>query len=622
MTDSILNRPIKQKTTTSPERALAAFVGAAVGDALGWPFEGRAVGKVDIGKWDGQFFDWTKRSGSRFSPRREQIEAGAYSDDTQLILAISRSRATEQNWWEHFARVELPFWTCYERGGGGATKRAANSWLAGVAPWDSEAKDVAKKYFEAGGNGGAMRVLPHCVSHARDEHFSALATDILADAVTTHGHPRALAGALAFGYILWNAFKRVDTLDYGSLLHQCVKDTSVWATLPDISSHWPSWFSATQKHVHDFNGIWLSTVNEVISLCRHAIDGLEAGVLSDDMAVMKKLGGLSPKTNGAGTTTSVAALYYASRYAASPTEGMRCAATADGADTDTLASMTASLLGAINGMSWLQDYDEKVQDGDYIRRAAEHLVFMRKTPAVCKEVTKRDLNVFKGRLADNEAASGISLPIGLRVASVESRQEQIGERLVETLVVATDAGLTLFIPSSSLKKIEGPQVIGQRTINLEGASQNEEGLEGAAKRAERAHGDVRNLERTVESPSHLDGDFEPAVGMSLLVRDLNTSRVFYEQFLGLKVTGASRKVVRFSSTLAIREDESAPMSSCVGVKLFVNVSDVSSCLDRLTEAGVEFSKILVRGNTRSFECRDPAGYAIEVFERLKAHALN
>ncbi|SAK77187.1 ADP-ribosyl-[dinitrogen reductase] glycohydrolase [Caballeronia glebae] len=621
MTDSILNRPVEQTTTTSPERALAAFVGAAVGDALGWPFEGRAVGKVDIRKWDGQFFNWTRRSGSRFSPRWEQVEAGAYSDDTQLILAISRSRATEQNWWEHFARVELPFWTCYERGGGGATKRAANSWLAGTAPWDSEAKDVAKRYFEAGGNGGAMRVLPHCVSRARDDHFSALARDILADAVTTHGHPRALVGALAFGYILWNAFKRVDTLDYGSLLHRCAEEISVWATLPDISSQWPSWVSATQKYVQDFNGLWLSTVSEVMSLCRHAIDGLDAGVLSDDMAVMKKLGGLSPRTNGAGTTTSVAALYYASRYAASPTEGMRYAATAEGADTDTLASMTASLLGAINGMSWLQDYDEKVQDGAYIRRTAEHLVFMRKTPTVCKEITKRDLNVFKGRLGDKEAASGISLPIGLRVASVENRQEQIGERLVETLVVATDAGLTLFIPNSSSKKAESPEAIGQRTINLEGASQNEESPEGAVQKAESAQGVVRKPEGTVESPYHSDGDFEPAVGMSLLVRDLNTSRVFYERFLGLKVTGASQKVVRFSSTLALREDESAPVS-CGGVKLFVNVSDVSSCLERLTKAGVEFSEILVRGNTRSFECRDPAGYAIEVFERSKTHAMN
>lgn len=598
MSESIMNRPEEQKTTASPERAIAAFVGAAVGDALGWPFEGRAASKLDVRKWDGKFVDWKKRSGSRFAPRWDRIEAGAYSDDTQLILAISRSRATEQHWWEHFARVELPFWTCYERGGGGATKRAANSWLAGVAPWESKAKDVPKRYFEAGGNGVAMRVLPHCVSHARDVNFSALAEAILADGVTTHGHPRALVGALAFGYILWRTFKRVGALDYGSLLRRCVEEASVWGTLPDISHQWLSWRPAATKHVENFDELWRVTVGELVDLCHHAIGGLENGVLSDDREVMKALGGLSSKTNGAGTTTAVAALYYASRYAASPLEGMRCAAASEGADTDTLASMTASLLGVINGTSWLQDYENKLQDIDYIRQIAKHLVFMHKTDATCNQVIKRDLVELKNQLGRKEVPSGTLLPIGLRVTSVESRLERVGERVFETHVVATDAGLTLFIPGVGVtKNMSTPQ----------GDSLNA-----------KCHG---TGEPMTDAHPHSDVGFEPVVGMSLLVRDLGESRVFYENFLGLKVTGVSRKVVRFSSTLALREDTSA-LLPCVGVKLFVNVSDVDSCLARMTAAGVDSSEIVLRGNTRSFECRDPAGYLIEVFERLKIHATN
>lgn len=601
MSESTLTRPAEQKTTTSPERAIAAFLGAAVGDALGWPFEGRAAGKLDATKWDGQFVHWRKRSGSRFSPRWERIDAGAYSDDTQLILAISRSRANERNWWEHFARVELPFWTCYERGGGGATKRAANSWLGGVAPWDSEAKDVAKRYFEAGGNGAAMRVLPHCVSHARDDDFSALAKDILADGVITHGHPRALVGALTFGYILWKSFKRVGTLDYGSLLRQCLEEVDAWGTFPDISHQWPSWFPAAKTHVRDFGELWRLTVSEVVSLGRHAMEGLEAGVLSDDMVVMKELGGLSRRTNGAGTTTAVAALYFASRYAASPLEGMRCAATAAGADTDTLASMTASLLGVINGVSWMQGYTHLLQDADYIRQTAEHLVFMRKAEATCSQVTKRDLTEFKAQLQDNVSSSGLPLPIGLRVTSVERRKERVGERVTEMRVVATDAGMTLFIPSGAVKKAES--------------------FESAVQMGETRDGDVQHRDSLAESPSQSNSDFEPAVGMSLLVRDLGKSRVFYEDFLGLKVTGVSKKVVRFSSTLALREDASAPLS-CGGVKLFVKVSNVALCSEILTKAGVEASDVVVRGHTRSFECRDPSGYAVEVFERLKDYVTN
>lgn len=601
MSESNLNHPVEQKTTTSPERALAAFIGAAVGDALGWPFEGRAADKLDAQKWDGQFVDWKKRSGSRFSPRWEQIDAGAYSDDTQLILAISRSRAIEPHWWEYFARVELPFWTCYERGGGGATKRAAVSWLAGTAPWESKAKDVAKQYFEAGGNGAAMRVLPHCVFHARDDDFSTLAANILADGVITHGHPRALVGALAFGYILWSAFKRVDTLDYGSLLRRCVEEATVWGKLPDISHHWPSWLPATQKHVQDFNGHWSLAVGEVLSLCRHAMAGLDGGVLSDDMEVLKELGGLSPKTNGAGTTTAVAALYFASRYAAAPSEGMRCAATSEGADTDTLASMTASLLGVINGMSWLQDYEDKLQDAAYIRQTAECLVFMRKTTVTHSQVTKRNLTEFKRKLENNAVPLGLSLPIGLQVTSVACRQEQRGEHAAEMRVIATDAGFTLFIPSGPTKKTGSSKKTEPKVESLDGLGW-------------RPNGSAR-------ISSYSDGDFEPAIGMTLLVKHLVKSREFYEKLLGLNVTGVSQKVVRFSSTLALREDPSTPQS-CGGVKLFVNVSDVNSCFERITKAGVESSGIVVRGNARAFECRDPSGYAVEVFERLKAHSKN
>lgn len=587
MSESNLNHPVEQKTTTSPERALAAFIGAAVGDALGWPFEGRASDKLDAQKWDGQFVDWKKRSGSRFSPRWEQIDAGAYSDDTQLILAISRSRAIESHWWEYFARVELPFWSCYERGGGGATKRAAASWLAGTAPWESKGKDVAERYFEAGGNGAAMRVLPHCVFHARDDDFSTLAANIFADGVITHGHPRALVGALAFGYILWRAFKRVDTLDYGALLRRCVEEATVWGELPDISHHWPSWLPATQKYVQDFKGHWSLAVGEVLNLCRHAMAGLDGGVLSDDMVIMKALGGLNPKTNGAGTTTAVAALYFASRYAASPLEGMRCAAASEGADTDTLASMTASLLGVINGMSWLRDYEGVLQDAKYIKKTVEHLVFMCKATATCSQVTKRDLIEFKRQLEKNEVSSGFLLPIGLQVASVECC-EQHGECVAEMYVISTDAGLTLFIPSGSIKKMG---------------------------RSQRTEVQADSFDDSAKISS-AESAFEPAIGMTLLVRDLGKSREFYENYLGLKVTGASQKVVRFSSTLALREGLDSPQS-CRGVKLFVNVADVNSCFEKMAKAGIESSTIDVRGNARSFECRDPSGYAVEVFERLK-----
>jgi ADP-ribosylglycohydrolase len=146
-------------------RVEGAFTALAAGDALGWPQE--FLSRKQRVQPTPAFRDWQRRSGGRFQPHTEIIRAGEYSDDTQLTLAVARSRLTAgASWWAHFTRNELPLWMLYERGGGGATKRAALSWLRGVAPWKQSEGPAVARYFEAGGNGVAMRVIPHAVFHA------------------------------------------------------------------------------------------------------------------------------------------------------------------------------------------------------------------------------------------------------------------------------------------------------------------------------------------------------------------------------------------------------------------------------------------------------------------------
>ena len=74
-------------------RAVGAMLGAACGDALGWPNE--RIGKSKAPKEPQgplkEFRSWIRRTGGRFFPHEETIEAGEYSDDTQLILCLSRS---------------------------------------------------------------------------------------------------------------------------------------------------------------------------------------------------------------------------------------------------------------------------------------------------------------------------------------------------------------------------------------------------------------------------------------------------------------------------------------------------------------------------------------------------
>ena len=195
-----------------------ALLGAAVGDSMGWPFEGHADQMPRRDRWGGGFMAWNKKAGGRFRPYVEFVGAGEYSDDTQLILAVARSRLNATDWWLEFASCELPFWTTYERGGGGATKRAATSWLTGEAPWKNSKDSFVQKYFEAGGNGVAMRILPHAVLGAASDSFEETAVDIMTDGVTTHGHPRALLGALVYGFALWYVLRITHTLKFGELV--------------------------------------------------------------------------------------------------------------------------------------------------------------------------------------------------------------------------------------------------------------------------------------------------------------------------------------------------------------------------------------------------------------------
>lgn len=99
-----------------------------------------------------------------------------------------------------FTRRELPTWLLYERGGGRATKRAVEKWLAGREPWSPNEKTDRENYFEAGGNGVAMRILPHCLLGVAEAEFGNVVKNIITNGVCTHGHPRSLVGALAYGY--------------------------------------------------------------------------------------------------------------------------------------------------------------------------------------------------------------------------------------------------------------------------------------------------------------------------------------------------------------------------------------------------------------------------------------
>ena len=352
-------------------RAEGAFLALAAGDALGWPQEvpRRVRAPHPLPPRGVRFTQWIRRGGDRFRPYDEVIGPGEYSDDTQLALAVARSRAVHGSaWWNALTEAELPLWTLYERGGGGATRRAARAWSRGRAPWEWPRREEVARYFDAGGNGVAMRVLPHAVflAAAKEEE---VARDAVRDGSATHGHPRALVGASAYACAAWFLLNLRKPLAFGELLEALLDRASCWGRFPDSASEWGSWHGAAAAANADYEASWRGVVEEMCSLLETARVGIRDAPLSNDRVVLETLGCFG-KEKGSGTISAAAAAYLASQYAANPVPGVLRAAFEPHADTDTLAAMVGGLLGCLAGSDWLPGEWLGVQDAKYIRDLA------------------------------------------------------------------------------------------------------------------------------------------------------------------------------------------------------------------------------------------------------------
>lgn len=351
------------------------LLGAAVGDAMGWPYErrDRTRSLPPHSQVSGRFFAWQRMAGSRFRPILEDIGPGEYSDDTQMLIAVARARLTAGNdWLTWLQRVEWPFLLDYERGAGASVKRACRAWEKHESAWGKRADDQ-EKYFSAGANGAAMRIAPHAIVH-HDASFGDLAADVVRDAATTHGHPRALLGALVHAYALWTSLRQPAPLAYGWLVQATLEGLKDWRE-PVWQGLDRNWLDAAAKAFPDgYEQVWDDAVREVEDLLVSARSSLDSGALSAPSAFLEQHGLTRPKTRGSGTLCSVAAIYLAARSAASPERGIGVPARQEGADTDTLASMTASLLGAGLGQEWMGSFGRTVQDATLIVRLAEGLL--------------------------------------------------------------------------------------------------------------------------------------------------------------------------------------------------------------------------------------------------------
>lgn len=572
-------------------KAKGALFAAAVGDALGWPYEMNRT-TPEPQNLGFSFKKWRRRAGSRFYPHIEVVGPGEYSDDTQLILSTFRALRHSEEWWMYLAEVELPCWLVYERGGGQATKRSAESWTNRRPPWKGK-QDDQRRYFEAGGNGVAMRILPHCILGARETGFERTAAEIVANGVVTHGHPRALVGALAYGYVLWSALRNQGTLSFGALISSALAESQNWKMLPEIAGFFADWLSVAEDFSKgEYHTQWARVVDEQVQLLETAAAAIKKGALSLDEQAIKDLGCFDPRYGGAGTRTAAAAVFLASRFAAEPQSGLIWAAQAKGTDTDTIASMTGAILGALAGQEWLGALIQEVQDGPYLADLVDAILAPSHTPEPRRSIGAISRKDTIGLLEKKHIGDAVELPDGRR-ASLCARidhEASSSKTLAISWKLRCDDGQTLFV-----KRI--------------------------GKRNEASHGGEANAELFEKSPYQQPVPAASRVGVKVFVEDLSRVRDFYRDALGLQIQKQSAELVNFGGTFTLvalsgREvDAETRRYACQGnTVVYVEAQDPQATFKAVTICDANIITPLRDGiGGPCFRCLDPAGNLVEVY---------
>lgn len=175
---------------TSAERLEAALLGVAIGDALGFPFEGmprEALVGLDLSSFHGEAFP-----------------PGTWSDDTSLTFItaeslVARGRLDLEDLSRRFLHwLREGYFTPFGEaiGVGRATREALLRVERGVPPQEAGGRGERDN-----GNGSLMRILPLALWYAKDPLYEAQKALHLASSLT-HAHPRSLIACGLFGLLV------------------------------------------------------------------------------------------------------------------------------------------------------------------------------------------------------------------------------------------------------------------------------------------------------------------------------------------------------------------------------------------------------------------------------------
>jgi ADP-ribosylglycohydrolase len=411
---------------------------SAIGDALGWitefeKSEEKIKEKYNTGTIE-SYCDWEKYVGGRFNGFLDKIKAGSYSDDTQLLLSVARSiKADGSLNSQYFSKIELPAWLLYARGAGRTIKNAALKIERKSAKWNSnfftyKAGDLTLDYRDSGANGAAMRILPISLANYNDEEKTKEL--IFANSIVTHGHPRAIAGAILYGIAI-NSFLKIEMKNFKheEFLTEIGKNIEKKFELSFLhKTEYLFWLHEWNKNSKNkFEDIYETTINEILNLLRDSYKYLRDN--KETKFALKSLGCYAPETKGSGVATVIAGIYLACKYFDKPETAISFAVNSIGTDTDSIAAFTGGLIGALYSEKIIPEKWNSVQDSDYLERMANRLYHISQREIIHEDIMT--IKQYEGEIIGiesdtfNEGEEFTFNPLGKGIVKYIDRQKTL-----------------------------------------------------------------------------------------------------------------------------------------------------------------------------------------------------
>lgn len=164
------------------ERATGAYLGLAIGDALGAPVEFMTAGEIR-----NQHGTLRRMVGGGWL----RLKPGQVTDDTEMSLRMGRAILASRGWNLKALADQYADWLRSH------PIDVGNTCRRGIQRYITHGTLVGPESEGDGGNGAAMRVLPLALAMLHDD--AGFASAALEQAHFTHHHPYSDAGTLALG---------------------------------------------------------------------------------------------------------------------------------------------------------------------------------------------------------------------------------------------------------------------------------------------------------------------------------------------------------------------------------------------------------------------------------------